>query len=44
MQLYVTMVMPSTGVTGRPDINPNSASCDIAVFSYGGISPFCFAS
>ena len=26
MQLYVTMVMPSTGVTGRPDINPNSAS------------------
>ena len=29
--------MPSTGVTGRADINPNSASCDIAVFSYGGI-------
>ena len=30
MQLYVTMVMPSTGVTGHPDINPNNASCDIA--------------
>ena len=23
------MVTPSTGVTGRPDINPNSVPCDI---------------
>ena len=28
------MVTPSTCVTGHPDINPNSVSRDITVFSY----------